>query len=683
MNDESKNKTENLTSNDENVDLNNIDNNLEKDENDKNSKFKNKAIFIGRSDLNTFATNLEPEIKRLLADWGDKQFSMPKGFGHSIKIIKTQNYKQFLVELTMQRLIRNVKIEEAAGNQYSFKEGSTDAFDYNYNLPDDFKKSFFKTEGKIIPSTVTTFDCVKNIKCGDCNGSGICPSCRGDGRHRCFSCRGNIVQCNKCITEHSGKINRCGSCIIYKGQCLKCRGEGYLICNRCKGSGYYQQYHAFYDKYSILTKKIPSNMSEDFTIQYFNKMKFNSIYSNDLFESTTQQNKKSNLSDLIIKIGEKSNDFKIWTDEYYASIFPPETSVEKNGKCKINIFEIETYKVEYTFNNEQYLLYVCSGDNENYYIQYSNIPKLPFKDQIYKFLNRMNFYLNPFSTKKIYYLKTKLIAYFTCLLFIAKGKKDDIDIKIVKELINYANLSEANSKELNELLDKENTLNEIKEKIKLLKPNKKDYINSLMFAFTLHYKTNILKNKIYYKDNDSLDEFANFIGVDEYLTEQEYKIPKLINFTETNMQLMDNNIFDNFIRSINKKTWAYKNVINVSYLLLIIIMGYYFTINYLKPQNEPEIIKPLNEQQNIPLIDTFYWKKSSEVIKYNLIITDYSQNIILDTILVDTFYISNNLLINTTYNLKLKAINDYGESDFTGDKTFSTIVKKNTKKRIN
>ena len=119
-----------------------------------------------------------------------------------------------------------------------------------------------------------------------------------------------------------------------------------------------------------------------------------------------------------------------------------------------------------------------------------------------------------------------------------------------------------------------------------------------MFAFTLHYKTNILKNKIYYKDNDSLDEFANFIGVDEYLTEQEYKIPKLINFTETNMQLMDNNIFDNFIRSINKKTWAYKNVINVSYLLLIIIMGYYFTINYLKPQNEPEIIKPLNEQQN-------------------------------------------------------------------------------------
>lgn len=150
----------------------------------------------------------------------------------------------------------------------------------------------FKDKSWIFNGSVETHRCRPTETCGNCGGSGRCPSCRGQGETRCEKCGGRgIVRCQVCkgggrcyhcggsgVGSNGGNCPFChgsGACdtchgsgtldCFYcdktgfitcrdcsgSGSCNNCGGSGLVTCRRCRGTGFYQQYLEYTAHYCV------------------------------------------------------------------------------------------------------------------------------------------------------------------------------------------------------------------------------------------------------------------------------------------------------------------------------------------------------------------------------------------------------------------------------------------------
>jgi uncharacterized lipoprotein YddW (UPF0748 family) len=94
--------------------------------------------------------------------------------------------------------------------------------------------------------------------------------------------------------------------------------------------------------------------------------------------------------------------------------------------------------------------------------------------------------------------------------------------------------------------------------------------------------------------------------------------------------------------------------------------------------NTPLLVYPVNNTGNIPIDTILYWASSTSTVTYDLKLArsaDFASNtIVIDTtMLVNTTFAVNNLLVNTFYFWKVKANNQFGSSSWSQTWRFKTV----------
>lgn len=92
----------------------------------------------------------------------------------------------------------------------------------------------------------------------------------------------------------------------------------------------------------------------------------------------------------------------------------------------------------------------------------------------------------------------------------------------------------------------------------------------------------------------------------------------------------------------------------------------------------PVLLSPTDFQTNVGITPRLRWTPATVPAKYQLQLSkDVIINpakMVVDTVLSDTGFTSPQLLVNTVYSWRVKAFNDYGESNFTNVFKFKTVV---------
>lgn len=97
-------------------------------------------------------------------------------------------------------------------------------------------------------------------------------------------------------------------------------------------------------------------------------------------------------------------------------------------------------------------------------------------------------------------------------------------------------------------------------------------------------------------------------------------------------------------------------------------------INTPQPPQSPVLVSPV-AADDVSLTPTFVWKPSENADSYHLQIAKKStfKSIVVDTTVTDTFYVSDELELNTVYYWHVSAINENGEGDYSDRAAFVTI----------
>ena len=195
--------------------------------------------------------------------------------------------------------------------------------------------------------------------------------------------------------------------------------------------------------------------------------------------------------------------------------------------------------------------------------------------------------------------------------------------------------------------------------------------NTKLYSILLSTPVN---NEKYFKINNDLiwEKNSNL---------QQYQIEVSENQDFKNLIFTEKNIIDNRIKSKNLKY-------NTLYYWRIKAYDsnngsdWSATFNFITELNTPNLEQPINKQENVDLNTKLKWQKVVGSSKYNL---QLSNNINFDKVLIDTLIESKansensieigNLNLLTHYYWRVKAINDYGQTEFSEIFSFKTSNK--------
>lgn len=162
--------------------------------------------------------------------------STVESISHEIGL--TAVIKNITSKISLERL-------EKPGNTLSYKDEPKELMMFSYEqLKKSSKLSGGVYRGKLY-GTIESFSCPINVDCPDCDGSGICSSCKGDKQITCTVCGGDL-SCVSCqgtgaytCTNCDGS-GRCPECDDGWISCDECSGDGKVECPDCDGSGVYR-----------------------------------------------------------------------------------------------------------------------------------------------------------------------------------------------------------------------------------------------------------------------------------------------------------------------------------------------------------------------------------------------------------------------------------------------------------
>jgi len=420
-------------------------------------------------------------------------------FIDNVKITKDTGIK---VELNYILVDRVEKKHRQSGNKYVKDNSTRDIFELPFEVP-DLLEGISKEEEYLVLSTVETFDCSPLEKCNACNGAGYCKNCDGKGYRNCNSCsgtgkrqvrQGNYANGNpkyvsgNCPSCDGNKTKPCPSC-NGKGNCAKCNGKGKVTCKICDGSGFYQEFVGFINKYISISNTIYFSDHEilkpvlllatgnkefdDDLVEWKNNSKIS-------FDKRNDAKKVNKLAPNIIDNLDSHINISV---------------NQKIGRVHAIIETIPISFIDFSFEDKDYRISIFGKNNV---VCYNDIPtKHKYKQNaLFQIVNLFNK-----SKRKIAF------AYIASFIFNSDNDVSTEEIKLFETILKNIDLKQDKKIELLNELSKKITFEEIKPKISCLKGDKR----ALVFAWHCVVQDNIINQS----EIDAFNQLVLFFKIKE------------------------------------------------------------------------------------------------------------------------------------------------------------------------
>ena len=151
-------------------------------------------------------------------------------FKKNAKVRRVKKWEELYVlieEITTEATLTQ---KEAPGDSFIKSKGSNQLESLTLSQIQQFP---CYDDGYVVPHTIVTHKCNLEMRCPTCEGSGVCPDCKGKHYVVCDVCDGEKL-CPSC--SGTGKYP-CYSC-NQTGECRYCDGEGEVECDNCDGDGW-------------------------------------------------------------------------------------------------------------------------------------------------------------------------------------------------------------------------------------------------------------------------------------------------------------------------------------------------------------------------------------------------------------------------------------------------------------